>query len=380
MNQTELSSTHPPAPQTTAELEEALTRPTPQLAQLFSELDGDLLILGVGGKMGPTLAGLAKRASDEAGARRRVIGVSRFTDGRVRERLEDWGVETIACDLLDEAAVADLPTAPLVIYMVGFKFGAGAAAAKTWAMNCYAPAVASRRFSDSRIVSFSTGNVYGMVPVDCLGSRETDPLRPTGEYAMSTMGRERVFEYFSREFNISLAQLRLNYATELRYGVLLDIALLRKVKWLEPGEAVTKEELEKAEKAQGLQLGEGDILLFRTGHHRRRLELGPWNNEYGGEGKAGLHVDTIPWMHERKIAVFLPDGDGETVPCNVEGMAYPIHALQVAAMGMVCADSLQFEELVKVCEEEKRWEFMVVANPLRLPGGTGTLFNPIAIF
>jgi kynurenine formamidase len=163
-------------------------------------------------------------------------------------------------------------------------------------------------------------------------------------------------------------------------GVLLDIARLRKVNWLEPGEAVTKEELEKAEKEQGLRLDEGDILLFRTGHHRRRLELGPWNNEYSGEGKAGLHVDTIPWMHERKIAVFLPDGDGETVPCNVEGMAYPIHTLQVTAMGMVCADSLQFEELVKVCEEEKRWEFMVVAIPLRLPGGTGTLFNPIAIF
>jgi kynurenine formamidase len=163
-------------------------------------------------------------------------------------------------------------------------------------------------------------------------------------------------------------------------GVLLDIPRLHKVKWLEPGEAVTREELEKAEEAQGVRLSEGDIFLFRTGHHRRRLELGPWDNSYDGEGKAGLHVDTIPWMHERKIAVFLPDGDGETVPCNVEGMAYPIHALQIAAMGMVCADSLQFEELVKICEEEKRWEFMINATPLRLPGGTGTLFNPIAIF
>jgi len=163
-------------------------------------------------------------------------------------------------------------------------------------------------------------------------------------------------------------------------GVLFDIPRLRGVKWLEPGEAVTRQELEEAEKAQGVRLGEGDIFVFRTGHHRRRLELGPWNNGYDGEGKAGLHVNTIPWLHERKVAVFLPDGDGETVPSNVEGIAYPIHALQIAAMGMVCADSLQFEELIKVCQEEGRWEFLVVIAPLRLPRGTGSLFNPIAIF
>ncbi|MFB3921561.1 MAG: cyclase family protein [Terriglobia bacterium] len=163
-------------------------------------------------------------------------------------------------------------------------------------------------------------------------------------------------------------------------GVLLDIPRLRGVKWLEPGEAVTTAELEAAEKAQGIRLGEGDIFVFRTGHHRRRLELGPWNNGYDGEGKAGLHVETIPLLHERKVAAFLPDGDGETVPSNVEGIAYPIHALQIAAMGMACSDSLQFEELVRVCEEEKRWEFLVVAAPLRLPRGTGSLFNPIAIF
>jgi kynurenine formamidase len=163
-------------------------------------------------------------------------------------------------------------------------------------------------------------------------------------------------------------------------GVLLDIPRLRGVPWLEPGEAVTPEELEAAEKSQGVTLGEGDILLFRTGHHRRRLELGPWNNGYDGDGKAGLHVTALLLLHERKVAVFLPDGDGETVPSRVEGIAYPIHLLQIVAMGMICADSLQFEELVKVCGEEKRWEFMVVACPLRLPGGTGSLFNPIAIF
>jgi kynurenine formamidase len=163
-------------------------------------------------------------------------------------------------------------------------------------------------------------------------------------------------------------------------GVLLDIPRLRGVKWLEPGEAVTTAELEAAEKAQDVRLSEGDIFVFRTGHHRRRLELGPWNNGYDGEGKAGLHAETMLMLHQRKVAAFFPDGDGETVPSNVEGVAYPIHALQIAAMGMACADSLQFEELVRVCEEEKRWEFMVVAAPLRLPRGTGSLFNPIAIF
>ena len=163
-------------------------------------------------------------------------------------------------------------------------------------------------------------------------------------------------------------------------GVLLDVPRFRKVKWLEPGEAVTSEEIEAVEEFQGVRLEEGDIFLFRTGHHRRRLELGPWNNNWDGEGQAGLHVNAMPLLHQRKVAVFLPDGDGETVPSNVEGVTYPVHALQIASMGMACADSLQFEELVKVCEEENRWTFMVVAAPLRLPKGTGSLVNPIAIF
>jgi kynurenine formamidase len=165
-------------------------------------------------------------------------------------------------------------------------------------------------------------------------------------------------------------------------GVLLDIPKLRGVKWLEPGEAVTRAELEACADAQTVEIGEGDILLFRTGHHRRRLELGPWDNgpPPTGEGKAGLHIDTIPWMHERRIAAFLPDGDGETVPSVVDGITYPIHPLQVVAMGMLVSDSLQFEELVEVCEQEGRHEFMVVGLPLRLPGGTGSPWNPIAIF
>jgi kynurenine formamidase len=163
-------------------------------------------------------------------------------------------------------------------------------------------------------------------------------------------------------------------------GVLIDIPHSRGVKWLEPGEAVTGEDIEAAEAAVGVRLGEGDIMVFRTGHHRRRLELGAWDVGYTGLGRAGLHPDALKLLHERKVAVFLPDGDGEVVPSPVEGIPYPIHPLQITAMGMLCADSLQFEELVQVCAEEGRWEFMVVLSPLRLPRATGSPFNPIAVF
>ena len=163
-------------------------------------------------------------------------------------------------------------------------------------------------------------------------------------------------------------------------GVLLDIPRFRGVKWLEPGEAVTAEEIEAVAQFENVRLAEGDLLLFRTGHHRRRIELGPWNTGPEGEGTAGLHVNAMPLLHRHRIAAFLPDGDGETIPANVEGVTYPVHALQIVAMGMACGDNLQFEELVKMCEEENRWAFLVVAAPLRLPNGTGSLFNPIAIF
>ncbi len=163
-------------------------------------------------------------------------------------------------------------------------------------------------------------------------------------------------------------------------GVLIDIPRLRGVKWLEPGEAVTREEIEAAEASVGVRLSEGDIMVFRTGHHRRRLELGAWDVGYTGEGRAGLDPYSLTLLHERRVAVFLPDGDGEVVPGPMKEIQYPIHPLQVAAMGMTVADSLQFEELAQVCEEEGRWEFMVVVAPLRLPKATGSPFNPIAVF
>ena len=212
------------APRSVTELEDQLSVPSPRAIEALAAVDGDLVLLGVGGKMGPTLARMARRALDAVGGKRRVIGVSRFSSGDVRRRLESWGVETIACNLLHEEEVAALPDAANVICMTGLKFGASQNPALTWAMNCYLPALVCRKYRDSRIVAFSTGNVYGLVPVASGGSVETDAPRPDGEYAMTTLGRERMFEYFGRELNIPLALLRLNYATELRYGVLVDLA------------------------------------------------------------------------------------------------------------------------------------------------------------
>lgn len=163
-------------------------------------------------------------------------------------------------------------------------------------------------------------------------------------------------------------------------GVLIDIPWSRGVKWLEPGEAVTREEIEAVEAASGSRLGEGDIMVFRTGHHRRRLELGAWDVGPAGQGRAGLDPYALALLHERKVAAFLPDGDGETVPSPVDGIPYPIHPLQITAMGMLCADSLQLEDLAEICEAEKRWEFLVAFAPLRLPRATGSPFNPIAVF
>jgi nucleoside-diphosphate-sugar epimerase len=208
---------------TEAELDDRLSEPTPAVIETLGRLHGDFILLGVAGKMGPTLARMVRRASDAAGVRRRVIGVARFSTGG-RAALEAQGVETIPCDLLDENEVAELPEAANVVFMAGLKFGATGNESATWAMNSYLPGVVCRKYSRSRIVVFSTGNVYGLTPVEGLGSGEEDVPQPVGEYAMSCLGRERVFEYFSRRLDIPIAIIRLNYACELRYGVLVDIA------------------------------------------------------------------------------------------------------------------------------------------------------------
>jgi nucleoside-diphosphate-sugar epimerase len=205
-------------------LDTLLSEPTPHAVETLAKLDGDFVILGVAGKMGPTLARMAKRATDQAGAKRRIVGVARFSDARLEGQLQSWGIETIRCDLLQTDQLAKLPDAPNVIAMFGMKFGSTGQEARTWALNCLAPALVCDKYRQSRIVAFSTGNVYGLTPVARGGSLESDPLDASGDYAMSCVGRERIYEYCSRAYGIPMAVLRLNYATEMRYGVLVDIA------------------------------------------------------------------------------------------------------------------------------------------------------------
>lgn len=173
--------------------------------------------------MGPTLARMAKRASDQAGVSRRVIGISRFSSEGLSRRLESWGIEPHRADLLDVRSHSSLPDAPNIVYMAGLKFGTTGKEGATWAMNAFLPGLVAERYRQSRIAVFSTGNVYGLTPVAEGGAKEDDPLRPAGEYAMSCLGRERVFDYFSRDRQTPMTFLRLCYATELRYGVLVDI-------------------------------------------------------------------------------------------------------------------------------------------------------------
>jgi len=206
------------------QLDDLLSTPTPAAVETLRDLPGDVVVLGVAGKMGPTLARMVKRASEAAGSPRRVIGVSRFSEAGQEDTLRAYGVDTVRCDLLDEAALAALPDAPLVIYMAGRKFGSSGLESLTWAMNTYLPALVAKRYAGSRIAAFSTGNVYGLAAAGQGGSRETDAPAPVGEYAMSCLGRERMFEHMSRAQGTPVALLRLNYATEMRYGLLVDLA------------------------------------------------------------------------------------------------------------------------------------------------------------
>lgn len=206
------------------QLDELLSRPAPEVIDALGRIDGDIVLLGVGGKMGPTLARMAVRATEVAGKKRRVIGVSRFSDPKAEEQLNAWGVETIRADLLEPAQVDKLPDAPNVVAMSALKFGSTGKAALTWGMNTYVPTLVCRRYAGSRIVAFSTGNVYPLSDVRRGGSRETDPVGPVGEYAMSTLGRERMYEYFAEATRTPTTIVRLNYACELRYGVIADMA------------------------------------------------------------------------------------------------------------------------------------------------------------
>ena len=205
---------------TEEQLEDVMSSPTPESVKAMAELDGDLLILGVGGKMGPTLARLARQSMNKA----KVIGVSRFSTPGLQEDLNQAGVETIPCDLLNEVALQKLPDVPNVVFMAGRKFGSTGNEALTWAMNTYLPGQIAEKYRNSRIVVFSTGNVYPLTPIAHGGATETHSVNPIGEYAQSCLGRERMFEHFSNRFGTPVVIIRLNYAIDLRYGILLDIA------------------------------------------------------------------------------------------------------------------------------------------------------------
>ncbi|HET6883220.1 MAG TPA: NAD(P)-dependent oxidoreductase [Pirellulales bacterium] len=205
------------------QLDELLSRPTRRVIDTLARLPGGVIVLGVSGKMGKSLARMVRRAGEMSGAPRRVIGVARFAEGG-EDRLQKHGIETVRCDLLDEKQVRGLPDAENVIFMAGRKFGSTGDEPTTWAMNAWLPAIVCRRYRQSRMVVFSTGNVYGLVPADGGGSRETHAPQPVGEYAMSCLARERLFGYFSDQCAIPIATVRLNYACDLRYGVLVDLA------------------------------------------------------------------------------------------------------------------------------------------------------------
>ena len=203
------------------ELEEWLSRPAPAAMDALAAVDGDVIVLGAGGKMGPTLTRMIKRA---VGSDRRVVAVSRFSNKRLPDQLRSQGIEVMTGDLLDEAFVASLPRCANVFYLAGMKFGASTDQALTWAMNTYLPTIVCRHFQSSRVVALSSGNVYGLTSIHDVGSHEGDRLEPVGEYANSCLGRERMFEYFSQVHGNPMTIIRLNYANELRYGVLVDLA------------------------------------------------------------------------------------------------------------------------------------------------------------
>ena len=218
-------------------LEDVMTTPSPALVDDLARAPGDLIVLGVGGKMGPTLARTAKRAAPD----RRVVGVARFSEPGLREALERHGVECIAADLLDRDAVARLPKLPNVVFMAGRKFGSTGAEHLTWAMNVHVPALVTEQFAGSRIVAFSTACVYPFVPVASGGATEDTPTTPPpGEYANSCVGRERMFDHFSRRHGTPGRLIRLSYAIDMRYGVLHDVA--RKVLAREPIDLARSEE------------------------------------------------------------------------------------------------------------------------------------------
>lgn len=209
---------------TVEQLEKFMTEPSQALIEDIKKIEGDIMILGIGGKMGPTLAIKAKRAIEAAGLNKKIIGVSRFSSGDLQQHLEANGVETIAADLLNEEQLTALPEVENVIYMAGYKFGTVGNEDYTWAMNTYLPGRVAERFKNAKIVVFSSGNIYPFAPLLQANCSEDITPEPIGEYAQTTLGRERIFTHFAKKHGTPMVMYRLNYANELRYGVLLEIA------------------------------------------------------------------------------------------------------------------------------------------------------------
>lgn len=210
---------------TDAELEDQLSLPTQGVLDTLKGLDGNMMVLGAGGKMGPTLARMVRRGLDAVGKKDTTVwAVSRFSAAQAATDLQNHGIQTIACDLMDREAVKALPDVPNIIFMAGQKFGTSEAPELTWVMNTLVPAVVAERFPASRIVVFSTGCVYPLTPAESMGSRESDGLAPPGDYANSCVGRERIFTHFANLNSTPVLMFRLSYAIDLRYGVLHDVA------------------------------------------------------------------------------------------------------------------------------------------------------------
>ena len=217
-------TTYPDKISDIAALEDLLSQPTEASVKMCSDLEGDIMFLGIGGKIGPMLARMTRRACDKAKLNKSIYGVSLFESDEQRKQIEDMGIETFHGDLLDADFIKSLPKAKNVFFLAGMKFGSEENISLTWAVNSYMPALVADHFKESSIVAFSTGCVYPLVPVESGGSLEADPPAPLGEYAQSCLGRERMFEYGSKKYQTKVCLIRLNYSVELRYGVLLDIA------------------------------------------------------------------------------------------------------------------------------------------------------------
>jgi nucleoside-diphosphate-sugar epimerase len=210
---------------TVAELDDQLSTPTPGVIETLRALEGDFIVLGAGGKMGPTLSRMIRRGLDEIGQKERTVtAVSRFSSAEAARELQRHGVQTLSCDLMDRSAVQSLPQAANVIFMAGQKFGTTDAPELTWVMNTLVPAIVAEHFRQSRIVVFSTGCVYPLVDAASAGANEDTPLTPPGEYANSCVGRERLFTHFAKLHGTPALMFRLCYAIDLRYGVLCDVA------------------------------------------------------------------------------------------------------------------------------------------------------------